>query len=174
MPVCMFIFYYIIFLRIDSLVFFILCMMLRGHKYSKLMEPKFCGNILACPKVGQKAQNGPNYPLVCYYIILLRIIFIYFALSWGENKYSKLLKRIFLGKFSLARKQAKKAQNGSICVVVCYGSSFFRFVSLVFLYFTWSWGTINTKNWQSQICWKNSCVGENAPKWPNLFFCQLL
>ena len=49
-----------------------------------------------------------------------------------DHKYSKLTELNFFGKFLLAQKQAKKAQNGPICVFVRYDSIFLRIGSLVF------------------------------------------
>ena len=72
-PICQFIHYYSIFLRIFSLVFFIFCIELRDHWYSKLMEPSFLGKLLLAQKQAKKAHNGPTCPFVCYYNIFLRI-----------------------------------------------------------------------------------------------------
>ena len=53
--------------------FFYILHEIEGPKYSKLPEPIFWGKILACPKVGQKAQNGLIYVLVHYDRTFFRI-----------------------------------------------------------------------------------------------------
>ena len=49
-PICVFVRYDSTFFRIGSLVFFIFCMKLSDHKYSKLMELNFLGRFSPAQK----------------------------------------------------------------------------------------------------------------------------
>ena len=87
-PICPFVCYYRIFLRVGSLAFFIFCMKLRDHKYSKLTGLIFLGKFSFAWKAGQK---GPNWPDLCSHPLLpifLRIgsLVLIFCMKWRDHK----------------------------------------------------------------------------------------
>ena len=84
-PICPFVCYYRIFLRVGSLAFFIFCMKLRDHKYSKLTEPIFLGKFSFAWKQAKKAQIDLICVVIHYYLFFSGLVhwFWYFAWSGG-------------------------------------------------------------------------------------------
>ena len=75
--------------------FFIFCMKLRNHKYSKLTY--FFGKVLARPKADQK---GPNWPDLCvrslrhgFFQSIDSLVFFIFWMKLRDHKYSKYSSR---------------------------------------------------------------------------------
>ena len=63
----------------------------------------------------------------------------------------------------------------SITTFVHCGSAFSKGWLIKFVsYFAWSWGTISTQNWGSQVFWGDSCLLKKEPKWPKMpwFVCS--
>ena len=160
------IFYHSIFLRTGSLFFFIFCMKLRDHKYSKLTKPNFFFKFLLSRKNAKNCPKWPNLSICCF--------FLYFAWRWGTI--SNWRSRFFLGKFSLAQNQvkmSKMAQFVHLSVTTAFFSGLAHtlgriwLAAFVFIYLCIArifvtdtksiYNTIqyNTQNWRSRFFWEN-------------------
>ena len=106
------------FLIIIIINFLTLCMKLRDHQYSKLTSNFFLEN-LYLPEIGSKGPEQPSLSissLIQHFSQNWQIsFFLIFCMKLKDHKYFKLTEPNYLGKFLLARKWAKKAENGPVC-----------------------------------------------------------
>lgn len=139
------IFYHSIFLRIGVLVFFVFCLKLSDHNYSKLTELIFLEKFLLERKWARKFRNDSIYLFVHYGSIFLGIGSLDLYFVWSDHKDLKLREPSFLRKFSLAWKWGKMTQNGLICLFFHYSSIFsWDWLISIFWHFVWSCGANST------------------------------
>ena len=146
-PVCLFVHFYSIFLRIDAFFWYFTWSWETISTHSKLTEPRFFKKFSLVRNHAKKTQNGPIFVFLQQHLLQdwLIICFLYFAWSWGTISTQNSGSQVSGEKFSLAWRQAKMTQNALICLFVHY-VNFFSWEWLIsfFWYFVWNCGTIST------------------------------
>ena len=92
----------------------------------------------------------------------------YFAWSWGTISSQNWRSRIFWENSHFLENASKWHKMAQFVYLPITTTFFPGLAHWFFLYFAWSWGTIDNQNWSSQILGENYRLPKSRPKRPSM------